>query len=246
MEQENLATPAAQESEENTEKPESTETLEALNPEPEKEQEEKDDKYLGQKKRAERAEEEARNLQAEIQRLRTNSATGDMPITEVNNELKKLSEEYNVDETFVAKLYSTVEKSAISKIKAEIEKDYTPKLMKIEQERRLEGAVKKFEDLYSKTLKEMPEYDGIVNKDVIKSLAFATSNGKKTLPQLLEETYGAAIQGRKSIESAHASKEPQAPNVVNPTSDDWDRIEKDPNARQAWADEARKQIQDYL
>lgn len=244
MSEEKQATPAAPESEVNTEK---QETLETIVTEPEKvETKPEDEKYLGQKRRAEKAEERAEALQAEIQKLRTNSATGDMPITEVNNELKKLSEEYNVDETFVAKLYSTVEKSAINKIKAEIEKDYTPKIMKIEQERRLEQANSKFEELYSKTLKDMPEYDGIINKDVIKSLAFATSNGKKTLPQLIEETYGAAVQGRKSIESTHASKEPQAPNVVNPTKEDWDRIESDPTARQAWSKQAEEQIKNYL
>jgi len=246
MAEEKLATLAAQEGEGDTTKPteKAEETLETLTPQEDNKVE--DEKYLGQKRRAERAEDEARQLKSEIDKLRNAGMTGSMPLTEVNSELKKLSEEYGVDETFVSKLYSTVEKSTISKIKAEMEKDLSPKIEKIEQERKLEKAFGKYEELFAKTMKDMPEYDGIVNKEVIKALAFNPNNAKKTLPQLIEETYSAAIQGRKSIESTHSSREPIAPNVVNPTNEDWDKIESDPTARKAWAEQAEQQIKNYL
>lgn len=242
MEEEKKGTATAEQGDENTK---NQETLESLNPEPEKDQE-KDEKYLGQKRRAEKAEAEAKALQEEISKLRTSSMTGSMPVAEVNDKIKKLGEEYGVDESFLTKLVSTIESSNIQKIKAELEKDYAPKLSRLEQERALEKAEKKFDDVFSKVLKDMPEYDGVVNKEVIKALAFNPANAKKTMPQILEEAYGNAIQGRKSIESTHASREPEEVNFSSPKGSDWDKIESDPVAKKKWAEETEKQIRQYL
>lgn len=243
--------PAAKEGEGNTQKPQA-ETLETLGV-----QETDADKNRqiaqDQRKRAEKAEaakaeaeQRAESLQAEVTKLKSSAMSGDMPMGEVNDQLRKLAEEHNVDQSFLAKLVSTVRSATVGEIRAELEKDLSPKINSIEQERRMEKAEKKFDEVFSKTVGDMPEYKGIVNKEIIKTLAFNPANAKKTLPQIIEDAYGAAVQGRKTIETAHASKELESPNFQSPTKEDWDRIETDPKAREAWSKSAEQQIRSYL
>ncbi len=52
-----------------------------------------------------------------------------------------------------------------------------------------------------RTLENNPEYKDLVNKEVIKQMAFNPANKDKTYSQLLEEAYGNAIQGRRTMES---------------------------------------------
>ncbi len=224
------------------------ETLgEALEAEPKKDDDRVPlNKYMEEKRARRDAEAQAETLQAEISKLKVAGMSGNMPITEVNEQLRKLAEEHNVDETFLTKLVSTVRTATKSEIKEELEKDYNPKLAKLEQERKLEQAEKKFDAIFSKSLKDMPEYDGVVNKEVIKALAFNPANGKKTLPQIIEEAYGSAIQGRKSIESSHPSREAETPNIVNPTKEDWEKIEADPKAKEDWSKSTEQTLRQFM
>ena len=198
-----------------------------------------------QRKRAEKAEEHAEQLEGELAKLRKDAMTG-LSLTEVNAELKRLAETHNIDETFLAGLVSTVEKSTAKKIREEMEKDFSPKVERIEQERAMERREKKFDELFSKTLADNPEYESFADKEIVKLLAFNPSNAKKTLPEILESVYGKAVQGRKTIESTHASRTPEEVDVNNPTSDDWNKIENDPEARKKWAEKAEKEIRQYL
>lgn len=208
-----------------------------------------------QKRRAEKAEDGKRiaesqvaDLQAEINKLKATAMTGSKTVTEINNDLKKLADEHNVDPDFLGKLVSTVTTATREEIRAELEKDYTPKIAKIEQERNMEKANVKFKELYAKTMKTMPEYDGIVNEDVIRALAFSSGNAKKTLPEIIEETYGAAVTGKKSIENANGSRETSTGeiNLNKPSAEDWDKIENDPAAKEAWAKKTQQDLQRYL
>jgi len=243
MEEVKKDAPAAKEGEENTKKQKEEETLDTFVPkeEPKSEQIAKD-----QRKRAEKAEAQAEALQMEIAKLKKSAMEGAKPIAELNDELKALASEFNVDETFVSKLVSTVRAATKSEIKEELEKDYTPKFAKIDYDRQVEQAEKKFEDLYSKSLSQMPEYGGLVNKDVIKTLAFNPANSKKTLPQIIEEIYGSAVKGRKSIESTHASRDPEKANIVNPKDEDWDKIENDPQTRKEWSEQTMNDLKGRL
>jgi hypothetical protein len=53
----------------------------------------------------------------------------------------------------------------------------------------------------NKTLENSPEYKDIVNVDVIKALAFNPANANKTYKQLLDEAYGNAVTGRRTLET---------------------------------------------
>ena len=58
-----------------------------------------------------------------------------------------------------------------------------------------------FHDNLAKTLENAPEFKGVVNVEVIKQMAFNPSNANKTYKQLLEEAYGNAVTGRRTIET---------------------------------------------
>lgn len=236
MSEENKVVPAAEETvDENDKSSEDTENGETKN-----------EPYLGQKKRAEKAEAEAKALQVEIEKLRMMGVTGEQKPHEISDSIKSLALEYNVDENFLSKVFSTVEKTTTAKLQNEIDKKYSTKIDRLEQERQMEKAEKKFEQIFDKTIKEMPEYDGVVNKDVIKSLAFNPSNAKKTLQQIVEETYSNAITGRKSIESSHASKEPTTPDILNPSAEDWSKIESSPEQKDKWSKSTEEALRRYM
>jgi AraC-like DNA-binding protein len=203
-------------------------------------------KYMEEKRARRDIESQVETLQEEITKLKTNTATGAINLTTVNDEIRRLAQEHNVDESFLTSLVSTVRKTTKEEIRGEMEKDFSPKISQIERERAIEKAERKFEEAYSKALAENPEFNGIVNKDVIKTLAFSQQNSKKTLSEIIDDTYGSAVQGKKSIETQHASKQPTEVDYNNPKSADWDKIESDPTAKEKWSKEAAEQIKRYM
>lgn len=58
-----------------------------------------------------------------------------------------------------------------------------------------------FQTNLAKTLENAPEYKEVVNTEVIKQMAFNPANANKTYKQLLEEAYGNALTGRRTIET---------------------------------------------
>jgi len=60
---------------------------------------------------------------------------------------------------------------------------------------------KRFETHYQKAMENMPEYKDVANMEVIRQLAFNPANANKTYKQLLEETYGNVLNGRRTIET---------------------------------------------
>lgn len=202
-------------------------------------------KYMETKRSAAEADERARALEAELAKVKSNLTS--MSVPAVNDELTRLAQEHNADPELLAKLMGMAKTVTAAEIKAELDKEYAPAFSRIEAERSQEKAEKKFDDLYSKTLKEMGEYEGIVNKDVIKSLAFNPANAKKTLPQILEEAYGNAVTGKRSIESSHpGSRSADDVDLTNPNGADFDRINADPSLKAKWASQAEAQIRQYL
>lgn len=55
---------------------------------------------------------------------------------------------------------------------------------------------------FNDALENAPEYKDIVNVEVIKAMAFNPENANKTYKQLLDEAYGNAVTGRRTIENA--------------------------------------------
>lgn len=202
-------------------------------------------KYMEEKRLSKENADKATALEAELAKVKSNMAS--MSVPAINDEITRLATEHNADPELLAKLMSMAKTVTAKEIREELDAQYAPAISRIEQERNAEKADKKFDALFDKTLGEMDEYSGIVNKDVIKALAFNPANAKKTLPQILEEAYGNAIQGRKSIETQHAgSRSADEVDLSNPSDHDFDKINADPSLKAKWAAQAEAQIRQYL
>lgn len=211
-------------------------------PEPEKKTDEHVPlaKYMEEKKGRKDAEAREAKLAEDMATLKNSMVH--MTVEGVNAEVAKLAKEHDASPELIAQIISMARNVSKDEIKAELQKDFDSKLAPIEQERRREGMEKKFNDLYTKTLKEMPEYADIVNVEAIKALAFNPANAKKTLPQIIEEVYGNSVKGRKTLETTRSNRESEAPDFQNPTAEDFKKMENDPVAKEKWSKSAEDQI----
>lgn len=76
------------------------------------------------------------------------------------------------------------------------------KLEQIEEKDRREALDKTFMTHFTAALENAPEYKDLVNVEVIKAMAFNPANANKTYKQLIEEAYGSALTGRRTIETS--------------------------------------------
>lgn len=148
------------------------------------------DKFLALKK-------EKKELEKKLKEQIEAQVKNDLPTSVPSADIDKLAKEYDVDPTFVEKLASTIRAGSEESIKEIIQAEVAP-LKKKEQEARIN---KVFGEAYSKAIESMPEFKDIANPDAIKAIALNPANAKKTLSQVIEETYGNAITGKRSIEN---------------------------------------------
>jgi hypothetical protein len=80
-------------------------------------------------------------------------------------------------------------------------KKLAQKLEQIEERDRNTKVEATFKEHLNRALDNAPEYKDIVNVEVIKALAYNPANANKTYKQLLEEAYGNAVTGRRTIET---------------------------------------------
>lgn len=135
---------------------------------------------------------ENKELVKEIRELKKSIESGATK-KEVSSDLKALAEEYGVDENFLSKLVSVTQ--------AEAEAKLSSKLQPLEDEKKAEKIEKIFNENFDKALEDMPEFKGIANRDVIKSLCLDPKNSNKTFAKILEESYGHLVTGKRTIES---------------------------------------------
>ena len=80
-------------------------------------------------------------------------------------------------------------------------KELAEKLAKIEQKESIAKRDAALQQGLEKALEEYPEFKGVANADIVKRLALDPSNKEKTFKDILEEAYGNAIGGRRTIET---------------------------------------------
>lgn len=80
-------------------------------------------------------------------------------------------------------------------------KKLAERLESIEKKEKVAKMEAAFTQGLNKALENAPEYKDIVNVNVIKALAFDPANRDKTYRALLEEAYGNAINGRRTVET---------------------------------------------
>lgn len=162
--------------------------------------------FVAEKKARKAAEKELKALKESIE----NGASAQ----DVYDDISDISEEYDIDPQFLKKFAST--------IKAQTERDLETKLSSKQSEKeRIEKFDKNFETAFKQALERGPEFSSIANMEVIKQLARLPQNSRKTVSQLLEETYGNALTGKRTIETTQPAggKDPEPLN--------FDKAQKD-------------------
>lgn len=133
---------------------------------------------------------------------------------EIASSVDDIAQEYDIDPNFLKKLTDRVKLETEQALDAK----YADKLTAKERQEKFDEAFKK---QYDTALERGPEFGTIANMDVIKSLATLPQNKNKTVSQLLEETYGNALTGKRTIETT------QPGGGKDPEPLDYDRAQKD-------------------
>lgn len=182
------------------------------------------DKFLDLKK-------DNKELRKSIKDLEARISEGATP-REVSADIAALSEEYpDVDRNFLNKLAST--------IKSQVEKDADAKisdrLKPLEQKEKAAKIDSAFNTHFNLAMDKMPEFKQIVNPDVIKTLSLDPKNANKTFSQIIEDTYGNALTGKRTIESTipGGGKEPAPLNFDKARKDGsyFDEVMADPQLK---------------
>lgn len=142
--------------------------------------------FVAEKKARKAAERELKALKQSIEEGATQQ--------EISDDIAEISDEYDIDPGFLQKLAQG--------IKAQTERDldakYASKLGEKEKKEKFDDA---FAKAFNSAIERGPEFQAIANPDVIKTLARLPENSRKTVSQLLEETYGNALTGKRTIET---------------------------------------------
>lgn len=101
-----------------------------------------------------------------------------------------------------------------------------------------------FDGLYEKLLTKNPELKDLVNKDFIKREALNPENSKKTLPEIVKEIYGGAMETKKmSFDGYRPSKEVQEPdNLLNADLETQKEIASNPKLRKKFGEDLAKRV----
>lgn len=142
--------------------------------------------FVAEKKARKAAERELKALKQSIEEGATQQ--------EISDDIAEISDEYDIDPGFLQKLAQG--------IKAQTERDldakYAAKLGEKDKKEKFDDA---FAKAFDSAIERGPEFQAIANPDVIKTLARLPENSRKTVSQLLEETYGNALTGKRTIET---------------------------------------------
>ena len=193
------------------------------------------DKFLDEKKARKALEKEVATLREQIKQGGSKEDLADG--------LAELAEEYpDVDPKFLSKLSKS--------LKDEAKKELDAKLKPLEERERAEKLNTAFNKAYNEVIGRMPEYAGIVNPEVIKALTLDGRNSNKTLSQLIEDTYGNAITGRRSIETTTPAggKEPEKVDKDRMTNDPkyYDEVMKNPTLKKEYNEDLINRVSRYL
>mgnify|MGYP007071582985 CR=1 FL=1 len=142
--------------------------------------------FVAQKKALQNAEKELKALKKSIE---DGASQG-----EINSDINHIADKYEVDKGFLEELSSTIKAQA----KKDLEQEMSSKQIAQQKAEKFENA---FSKAYTEALDRGPEFSAIANPEVIKQLALLPQNAKKTISQILEDTYGNALTGKRTIET---------------------------------------------
>lgn len=136
---------------------------------------------------------------------------------EVSASVKSIAEKYEIDPTFLEEYGQSIYNEIESKLRAEVDSKFKP----LEEKERQKEIDNKFDVHYTKAINSMPEFKEVVNPSVIKALSLLPQNANKTFSQLIEETYGSAITGKRTlpVTTPGGGKEPAPLDYARANSD---------------------------
>lgn len=192
-------------------------------------------KYMAEKNARRDVEAKAKELEAEITKLRENPYKSNQ---DIKLDVKSLSDKHGIDEEVLSDILNASYNMTKEKVKAELQQELNPKLAELEtikKEKEKQDFENKFNNLVNQSLQEMPEYTDLVDKDDLKQWIKSGQYSKLTLPELIEQKYGKFVVGKKTLESSHASKQVDPIDASKPLTDEQIlKLDSDPDLKKQW------------
>lgn len=196
------------------------------------------DKFLDLKK-------ENKELRNQLNDLAKRIESGDNK-QDVADDIEALAEEHDIDKSFLNKLVKSIETKAERSLEEKLNAKIEP-LTKSQQENKFNET---FNNALNKAVKDMPEYQEIINPEVLKALALSPVNAKKTMAQIIEETYGNLITGRRTIETTKpgGGKEPAELdyNKANSDSEYFKEVMANPKLKAQFNERNLAEVSKYM
>lgn len=138
---------------------------------------------------------------------------------------KKVNEEKNALEERIKELEQGGDSTTPDTEKGPELKEIADKLAKIEEKENIAKRDAVIESGLAKALDEAPEYKKVVNTELVKKMALNPAYKDLTFSQLLDEAYGNALGGKRTVESTTPRGGAKDSKV------DLDRAQRDPEYR---------------
>ncbi len=183
-------------------------------------------------------------LKKELKTLKK-SMTDGATNKEVAADLKTLAEKHNVDQGFLEELAEVMRKES----KSDFEEELASKLKPIEEKDRQVKIDSAFENAFAKAIAKAPEFDGVVNKEVIKTLSLDPRNANKTFNQLIDESYGHLITGKRTLDTSNGSSRTETTVDMAKAKSDGDYFKKvmaDPVLKKQYNEGLTDRLATYL
>ncbi|MFA6095645.1 MAG: hypothetical protein WC767_02270 [Candidatus Paceibacterota bacterium] len=195
--------------------------------------------FLEEKKGRKKAEKALEDLQAKI-------AAGESGKEEISADIEALAEEYGIDKNFLKKFEAATTAKAKAEAKKELEEEAAKARKPQEEKDRAEKIDNAFKKGFGAAMEKFPELKEIVVPSVIKTLSLDPANQDKTFSQLIEETYGAARSGKRTIENPtpRGGKEPGEVDFARAAKDTayFNEIMADPDLKKKYNSSIEKRI----
>ena len=126
-------------------------------------------------------------------KLRDGASRG--AVNEAIDDIKEAAEELDIDEKVLKRIIALAEKRA-----GKNSEELSEKLKNLESKDKDNQRQSLISKLIKDALDDYPQYKDVANPKILKHIFALPENSDKTALQVLEETYGNAIKGRKTIE----------------------------------------------
>lgn len=176
-------------------------------------------KFLDEKKGRKAAEKRIKELEQQL-------AAGDTTQVEAADDIEAIADEFGLDDTgkyYLSKVFAAAERRAEAKAAVAAEAKTKEALKPLTEKERQDQIDTAFTRHFNAAMEQLPELADVVNPSVIKQLSLLPQNASKTFRQIIEETYGNAVSGRRTLEpnKPGGGKEPEPLDI--------DRARKDPD-----------------